>query len=118
MISFFHLHSLTIRQTHNVAMASSVADFVVSMGKDGRILSQGSVTDAIAKDTTLAARVTEDEQAIEQAGEKIDVKIESEVKQADGKLVVKEEIEEGHVSWQARACFRLSVLSDFEHRLQ
>jgi len=99
-------------------MASPIADFVVSMGKDGRIHGQGSVTDAIAEDTALAARVSKNEKTIEKAKDEIDSIAEGETKQVDGKLVVEEEIEEGHVSWPARACFRLSALSAFEHLLQ
>jgi hypothetical protein len=115
---FLHLHALTIYQTHNVAMASPIAEFVVSMGKDGRIHGQGSVTDAIAEDTAFATRVSENVKTIEKAEDEIDSMAEGETKQVDGKLVVEEEIEEGHVSLPARECFRLSALSAFKHLLQ
>ncbi|KAH7918842.1 hypothetical protein BV22DRAFT_1100095, partial [Leucogyrophana mollusca] len=88
--------------THNVAMASSVARFVVSLGSNGRIASQGSIFDAIAKDDQLAAEVAKEQEAIEGEAGALDtgpeIKIETKV---DGKLVVAEEILEGHVSWAA-----------------
>ncbi|KAH7922933.1 hypothetical protein BV22DRAFT_1197033 [Leucogyrophana mollusca] len=88
--------------THNVAMASSVAHFVVSLGSNGRVLSQGSISDAIAKDDRLAAEVAKEQEAIEDEAEVIDnePEIKTETK-GDGKLVVAEEILEGHVSWAA-----------------
>ena len=84
-------------------MASSVADFVVSLGKDGRILSKGTISDALAKDKKLAAQALKDEQQAEQAQEEIDPAPVGGGKEANGKLVLKEEIEEGHVSWSACA---------------
>ncbi|KAI9431384.1 hypothetical protein H4582DRAFT_2085055 [Lactarius indigo] len=92
--------------THNVAMASPLADYVVSLGKDGRIASRGSVSDALKKDKTLVKELAKGARAIEDNEEKIDsVKPDETVKSADGKLILTEDIAEGHVSWDAIKLF-------------
>ncbi|KAI9449921.1 hypothetical protein BJY52DRAFT_1227472 [Lactarius psammicola] len=88
--------------THNIAMASPLADYVVSLGKDGRIASRGSVSDALEKDKTLAKELTEGVRVIKDDDKKIDTEEPGETaKLADGKLILAEEITEGHVSWGA-----------------
>ena len=79
-------------------MAGPLADFVVSLGTDGCILSQGTVSDAIAKDDSLAKEMKHEQEAIELDEDEGD-EIAAEDKK--GKLVVSEEIEIGHVSWPA-----------------
>ena len=82
-------------------MVGGIADFVVSLGSDGTVRSQGTVEDVLQRDSmlrTLAAgsaeeNKTEDEVIVVE-GEKNDGP-------AAGKLVVAEEISEGHVSWSA-----------------
>ncbi|TDL28857.1 P-loop containing nucleoside triphosphate hydrolase protein [Rickenella mellea] len=88
--------------THNVAMASPIADFVVSMGRDGRVASRGTVEDALAKSKRLVKETAQENEAIEKAEEDIDPKEpDAKAKKSDGKLTVAEEIAEGHVSWNA-----------------
>ncbi|TDL29986.1 P-loop containing nucleoside triphosphate hydrolase protein [Rickenella mellea] len=88
--------------THNVAMANPVADFVVSMCRDGRIASRGTVEDAFAKSTRLVKETAQENEAIEKAEEDMDAnKPDDKVKIGDGKLTVAEEIAEGHVGWNA-----------------
>ena len=84
-------------------MASPLADFVVSLGTDGRIASQGSVSDAIAKNKELAEEVKHEEKAIELDEEESPEESEETAEEANasGKLVLAEEIEEGHVSKDA-----------------
>jgi hypothetical protein len=84
-------------------MASSVAHYVVSLGSNGRIASQGSISEAIAKDVTFAAEVAKDQEVLEKEAEVIDTPEEpkADAKKSDGKLVMSEEIAEGHVSWPA-----------------
>lgn len=92
-------------QTHNVALASPIADFVVAM-KDGRIISQGSLSNALEKDTKLSAAVMQESQQIAKAEEEVtEPKPDSAeaTQNAAGKLVVAEEISEGHVGWSASA---------------
>ncbi|TFK46964.1 multidrug resistance-associated ABC transporter [Heliocybe sulcata] len=101
--------------THNVALASPVANFVVSVGTDGRILSQGSVSDALAKDHQLSKEVAQEEKAMEKAEDEIDGQEEAgdkpaeEAKKDAGKLIVAEEIAEGHVSWSAVKLYLLGM---------
>ena len=62
MLSFI---SLTCLQTHNVTLAGPISDFVVAMGSDGRIVSQGTVADALEHDKTLAKGLKHEEEAVE-----------------------------------------------------
>jgi hypothetical protein len=83
-------------------MASPLADYVVSLGRDGRIASRGSVADALKKDKTLAKEVAEGARAIKDGEKVIDAEeLNETAKPADGKLILAEEIAEGHVSWDA-----------------
>ncbi|KAJ6575530.1 hypothetical protein B0H10DRAFT_2168545 [Mycena sp. CBHHK59/15] len=86
--------------THNVALAKPIANFVVSMGTDGRIHSQGSIAEALATDEILAEELSKDQAVLDKKEDEIDTPVAAETK-ADGKLIVAEEIEEGHVSWNA-----------------
>ncbi|KAI0260093.1 hypothetical protein BC834DRAFT_1028685 [Gloeopeniophorella convolvens] len=92
--------------THNVAMATPIADYVVSLGPDGQIASRGSVSDALAKDKTLAAELKEEEHAMKNDDKEIDAEEPDKAsKQADGKLILAEEVAEGHVSRDAIKLF-------------
>lgn|SRR6266850_267412 len=96
---------ITPIQTHNVAMTSQITDYVVSLGPDGRVVSRGSVSDVVAKDKTLVAELVEGTRAIKDDEKRIDQEEpDAAAKQADGKLIVAEEIAEGHVSWDACNC--------------
>ncbi|KAF7305977.1 ATP-binding cassette transporter [Mycena chlorophos] len=90
--------------THNVALTSRLASFVVSLSLDGRILSQGTVSDALAHDETLAKEVRKEEEQLAAADKEIDVEeiaAEAVEKKDKGKLIVAEELAVGHVSWSA-----------------
>ena len=103
-------------QTHNVAMASPLADYVVLLGKDGRITSRGTVSDALKKNKTLAKVLAEGARAIKDDEKKIESEGSDEVaKPTDGKLILAEEITEGHVSWGAgEHAIQLFRISDSE----
>ena len=94
---------LTPDKTHNVTMASPFADFVVALGVDGRITSQGSIANALEHDSKLAAEVAKEQADIEKAEETVDEQVPAEEppKPDAGKLVVEEEIAVGHVGLQA-----------------
>ena len=98
-------------QTHNVAMASPIADFVVSLGTDGRVVSQGTLSKVLAKDDKLSKELAEERAEMEKAENEVDAvepDDEAAPKKSDGKLVVAEEISEGHVSWASRELPALS----------
>jgi ABC-type methionine transport system ATPase subunit len=65
--------------THNVALASPIADYVVSMGTDGRIVSQGVPTEALVVDRDLAEEISHEQEAIE---------LEEELEEADDNKAV------------------------------
>ena len=86
-----------------MVLVQPIAKFVVSI-KDGRVASQASIEEAISSDAVLAAEVEKDEEAVERAGDEIDPQsAPNEPSGKDGKLILKEEVELGHVSWSARA---------------
>ena len=83
-------------------MASHVADFVVSLGTDGRVASQGSMSKVLAKDKGLSKEIDEENKEIEKAEHTVDDQQPvEESKKSDGKLIVAEEISVGHISWPA-----------------
>ncbi len=82
-------------------MAGPLADFVVSLGMDGRVASHGSELDAVAESLTFSPeleRVPREEERIDQEGPDARAKL------SDGKLILAEEIAEGRVSWDACNC--------------
>jgi hypothetical protein len=91
-------------------MASPIAHFVVSLGIDGRVISQGSVSDALAQDKSMVEKVMESREATEKAAYRIDPP--DPKYEGDGKLMVAEEIQEGHVSWKALKLFFVGLGGD------
>lgn len=81
-------------------MASPLADYVVSFGRDGRVASHGSTLDTVAEFLTISPERIEDTQNEKRTDQAPDAT----AKQTDGKLIVAEEIAEGHVSWDACNC--------------
>jgi hypothetical protein len=82
-------------------MASPLAHYVVSFGRDGRVASHGPAVDAVAESLTVSPELVEDILKDEK-GE--DQGPDATTKQADGKLILAEEIAEGQVSWDACNC--------------
>ena len=84
-------------------MVSPIADFVVDMGPDGRIVSQGSLSNALAHDAKLLKELQQEQEEMEKAKEEIDEDFPEDetAKQNAGKLIVEEETEFGHVGWKA-----------------
>lgn len=95
-------------------MTSPIADFVVSLGKDGRIVSQGSLSAALKLNKALSTEVREEEKLLER-GEEVDSQGPTlPNNKGSGKLIVAEEISEGRVS--RSACkFLLITATDFAH---
>ncbi|KAJ6559886.1 P-loop containing nucleoside triphosphate hydrolase protein [Mycena capillaripes] len=91
--------------THNVALAAPIADFTVSIGLNGRIMSQGSVAEALQHDIALANEANADLQVMEQVVDAEPVEVKKDAAKADGatdgKLILAEEIQLGKVKWSA-----------------
>jgi hypothetical protein len=80
-----------------VALAGPVAQFVVSIGLDGSVRSQGAdIGTALSVDPMLAAEVEHDKESLEKDGKQA-----SSEAAADGKLVLAEELAEGHITWKS-----------------
>lgn len=95
-------------------MAGPIAQFVVGISTDGRISSQGSLSSALEHDKKLAAEVAEEREAEEKA-EHDDInqqESQGETEKSDGKLIVAEEISEGHVGWPACAFLQWLMRTD------
>ena len=83
-------------------MTSPVADFVVSLGSDGRILSQGTMSKALATSNALTKELKAEASGLQRAEETVDGEVPESREGKSGKLMVAEEVAEGHVSWSAR----------------
>jgi hypothetical protein len=79
-----------------------MADFVVSLGSDGRILSQGTMTKVLATSNALTKELKAKEAELHKAEQTVDGEAPEVVPEGkSGKLMVAEEVAEGHVSWSA-----------------
>ncbi|KAH6912895.1 ATP-binding cassette transporter [Coprinopsis sp. MPI-PUGE-AT-0042] len=85
--------------THNVALASTAAQFVVVLG-EGKVVSQGSISEALRSNRALAEEFKTDKEMITKVNDEVDQEPMLS-KPIDGKLIVAEEVEQGRVSWNA-----------------
>ncbi|KAI0328372.1 multidrug resistance-associated ABC transporter [Cubamyces sp. BRFM 1775] len=103
--------------SHNVALTRPIADFVVALGLNGRIASQGSLEKTLREDKELSAELAEEEAQLKLADEELPQSqfdshgIERAQKDADksGKLVVAEEVEEGQVGWNTLRLYLMNT---------
>lgn len=83
-------------------MVSPLASYVVSIGKNGRIANRGSVAEVLGKDKEMQAEMKKSDEMNKKEEEAPPVATEDKKPaKGDGKLVMAEEIAEGHVSWPA-----------------
>ncbi|KAG8781969.1 hypothetical protein FRC12_021352 [Ceratobasidium sp. 428] len=96
--------------THNVAMVSEVADYMVVLGSDGRLIDQGNTAQILRISSKLRA-IVEEEREEEQGAEETDPADmqQSPAKDSAKKPIVKEEVAEGHVDWSALKLFLLAL---------
>ncbi|KAI0066584.1 hypothetical protein BV25DRAFT_1868241 [Artomyces pyxidatus] len=100
--------------THNVALASPIADYVVSLGLNGTIATRGSVSDAIAEDGRLQAELAKEVEQIAEDDKELDAEDpDGAAKDADGKLVIAEEVALGRVSVDSLRLFLDSVSGSY-----
>lgn len=93
---------LTIVQTHNVSLTSPIAAKIIAIGLDGVAQEVSNITEVVNMDAKFAAKVKMEQD--ENQVEVIDQGKRDE-KDADGKLILAEDIEQGHVSWKAIKLF-------------
>ncbi|VDB89911.1 unnamed protein product [Peniophora sp. CBMAI 1063] len=100
--------------THNVALAGPISEYVVALQTDGTIATRWPYAEVLAKDKSLSEEAKQDARALEKVDEEVDDGDDKDaratVTKYDGKLVVEEEIVEGHVSNKALSIF-FSALS-------
>ena len=86
-------------------MAGPVADFVVSLGQGGRVLSQGTLSEALKSNKALLEEVNAEKEEVAEVDEIIDDALPLSISGRGGKLIAKEEVAEGHVGSQARGWY-------------
>lgn len=92
----------TILVTHNIPVTKQIAEFVVSL-KNGRITSQGTLSDVLAEDVSLAIDFKNTQETLEDVESKVDAEPPTIVGKEDGKLILSEELEVGGIAWPASA---------------
>jgi hypothetical protein len=100
-----------VRKTHNVALAILAAQHVVSIDQDGTVRSHDveQFSTPLASDHTPTPEVEHGlRTVIEEAKPAI-----KKVNPTDGKLVIAEEIAEGHVTWKSMKLFLSGLGGDF-----
>lgn len=100
-------------QTHNIALTSGLADFIVSIGSNGTVISQGSdISLAISRNSKLVSEMRASEDFKTDTTPSPDSpteKLATSNSAPKGKLIVAEEIQEGHVTWKAMKLFLSSL---------
>lgn len=99
--------------THNVALARPIAHFVVTFGSDGKVESRGSISEIVKRGSKLAEQIQEDQHVLDKTQQEVDTDGVPAANPADGKLIVAEEIEMGHVSPAALKMYFLSMAGPY-----
>lgn len=87
--------------THNIPLATPVAAFVVSLDSNGRVATQGSLTDALNRNRDLQADAEQEAKSqISQLPTEAKESVATDLA-GSGKLITAEEIAEGHVGLSA-----------------
>ncbi|KDR83121.1 hypothetical protein GALMADRAFT_263529 [Galerina marginata CBS 339.88] len=84
--------------THNVALAAPVTDYIISIDLDGSIQARGNEIIMDLKDDADLALEVEHHKEIMEESKKSEA---APANVSDGKLVVAEEIVQGHVTWRS-----------------
>ncbi|KAI5825519.1 hypothetical protein K523DRAFT_323377 [Schizophyllum commune Tattone D] len=99
--------------THNVALTRPIAAYAVALHTDGCVSSHGTTQEVFAHEPELVQEEKEEQATIEKAEEIVDDSATPDdhaAPKSDGKLIVAEEIETGHLSWSALKLY-LSAMS-------
>ncbi|KAF8182307.1 multidrug resistance-associated ABC transporter [Pholiota molesta] len=91
--------------THNIALVSPLAKFIVSIGQDGFLSTQGTNIDvSLNSDPILAEEARHDLEELEFANEEA-TSLAKEEAPVNGKLVLAEEVAKGRVTWKSMKLF-------------
>nr|GAT52228.1 ATP-binding cassette transporter [Mycena chlorophos] len=92
--------------THNLALTRPIADYIVTFGSDGRIQAQGTVSEITSRGP-VAAQIRANEEALDKQQAVVDLNAPEDPQPnlGDGKLIVAEEVQLGHVSASALAMY-------------
>ena len=89
-------------QTHNVALASTVAQFVVCLQGSGKISAQGPIAEVVRNSKGFIEELNASGKSVHKASDVVDPQPNpSNSDPSTGKLTVPEEMEVGHVSRNA-----------------
>lgn len=92
-------------KTHNIALVTPIAEFIVSIDQDGCVTSRGQhIHESLREDPELAAEAERDLEALAIGQEQVP-ELAHKPPPTDGKLIIAEEIEEGHVTWKSMKLF-------------
>lgn len=87
-----------LHQTHNVALAGPVAEYIVALGLDGTIVTRHNevtsftkVEEVLAENIDNTTEASHGEHAVKPAPTAV----------TDGKLIMAEEIAHGHITWKS-----------------
>lgn len=90
--------------THNILLASPIADYLIALNSDGTIRSQGTVEKLLKEDVVLksvASRAMESAEGKEQYDEK---EAEEQLRKEQGKQIAEEDVAVGRVTWPVCEC--------------
>jgi hypothetical protein len=101
---------LTVSQTHNIALTGDVADTITQLS-EGRVVNHGPTSKVISSDEALQLEIRQGDELEVTRKPKVALTI-AEPKpildqKGDGKLITKEHVAEGRISWnicQSRYC--------------
>lgn len=92
-------------KTHNVALATPIAEFIVSLGQDGSVRTrENDLNMSLAHDPDLAKELELDSQKVDVANQEL-LSLAKKDTASNGKLIMKEEIAEGHITWKSIKLF-------------
>ncbi|KDR83043.1 hypothetical protein GALMADRAFT_866150 [Galerina marginata CBS 339.88] len=91
--------------THNIALVTPVVGFIVSLGLDGAVRTQETdIKNSLFHDSSLAQELELGREILEIAEQEVPSLMKKD-QAVDGKLIMKEEIAEGHVTWKSIKLF-------------
>ncbi|PPQ91593.1 hypothetical protein CVT25_013697, partial [Psilocybe cyanescens] len=100
--------------THNVALATPISKFIISLGQDGSIQTQENDMDSSSMhNTNLEKQLEIDDSVMNMMGDYDESPSPKKDIGNKGKLVMKEEITEGHITWRSLKLFLSGLGGDY-----